>query len=96
MRVNDLHALVAQTLGIRRKRFTLPTSIAGPMGAAAGALFGFLGRPKPLLAPMCWGRVLSVALDDSHFRALYPTVPVVKLVDGLREHIDWARTQQLL
>ena len=96
MRVNDLHALVAETLGIRRKRFTLPTSIAGPTGAAAGALFKFLGRPKPLLAPMCRGRVLSVALDDSHFRRLYPTVPVVKLVDGLREHIDWARTQQLL
>jgi nucleoside-diphosphate-sugar epimerase len=96
LRVNDLHALVAETLGVRRKRITLPTSIAGPVGGAAGALFAFMGRPKPLLGPMCRGRLISVAVDDRRFRQLYPTVPVVGLLDGLREHIDWARFQRLL
>jgi nucleoside-diphosphate-sugar epimerase len=96
LRVNDLHALVAQTLGVRRQRITLPTSIAGPVGGVAGALFAFMGRPKPLLAPMCRGRLVSVAVDDSRFRQLYPRVPVVRLIDGLREHIDWARSQRLL
>jgi nucleoside-diphosphate-sugar epimerase len=96
MGVKDLHALVAETLGVRRKRFTLPTSIAGPAGGVAGALFAFMGRPKPLIEPMCRGRLFSVAVDDRRFRQLYPTVPVVRLVDGLREHIDWARTRKLL
>jgi nucleoside-diphosphate-sugar epimerase len=96
LRVNDLHALVAETLGVRRKRITLPVSIAGPVGGMAGALFAFIGRPKPLLAPMCRGRLLSLAVDDSRFRQLYPTVPVVKLLDGLREHIEWARSHRLL
>jgi nucleoside-diphosphate-sugar epimerase len=96
LRVNDLHALVAEILGVRRKRITLPTSIAGPVGGVAGALFAFMGRPKPLLAPMCRGHLLNAAVDDSRFRQLYPTVPVVRLLDGLREHIDWARSQRLL
>jgi hypothetical protein len=96
MRVNDLHALMAETLGVRRKRFILPTLIAGPVGGAAGALLAVMGRPKPLLAPMCRGRLFSVAVDDRRFRQLYPAVPVVRLVDGLREHIDWARAQHLL
>jgi nucleoside-diphosphate-sugar epimerase len=96
MRVNDMHALVAEILGVRRKRVTFPTSIAGPVGGVAGALFATMGRPKPLLAPMCQGRLFSVAVDDRRFRQLYPTVPVVRLADGLREHIDWARTQRLL
>ena len=96
MQVNDLHALVAETLGVRRKRFTLATSIGGPVGGVAGALFALMGRPKPLLAPMCRGRLFSVAVDDKRFRQLYPTVPVVRLVDGLRDHINWARTQRLL
>src|SRR5262249_36863507 len=72
MRVNDLHALVAETLRVRRKRLTVPTSIAGPAAGMAEALFAFMGRRKPLLAAMCRGHLFSVAVDDRRFRHLYP------------------------
>lgn len=96
IRVQDFYALVAETLGARRRRVVLPTPIVGPWGGVAGSLFSFIGRPKPLLAGMSQGRLFSVAVDDRRFRQLHPTVPVVKLANGLREHIDWARAHRLL
>jgi nucleoside-diphosphate-sugar epimerase len=94
--VGDFHALVAETLEVSRRRIVLPTSMAGPLAAAAATLSSFMGRPKPLLAGMSRGRVFSVAVDDRRFRELYSTVPVVRLTDGLREHIEWARAHRLL
>ncbi len=96
LRVQDLCALTAETLGVRRRRFVLPTLIGRPLAAVAGPLSTFVGRPRPLLTAMTRGRLLSVAVDDRRFRELYPKVPTISLTDGLREHIDWARANRLL
>jgi nucleoside-diphosphate-sugar epimerase len=91
-----LCALIAEVLGVSRRSIVVPASIAGPCGGIAQSLFALMRRPKPLLAEMCRGRCFSSAVDDRRFRERYPTVPIVRLVDGLREHINWAREQHLL
>jgi nucleoside-diphosphate-sugar epimerase len=96
IRAQDLYAMAAETLGVHRRRVVFPTPIVGPLGGLAGTLFSLMGRPKPLLGRMSRGRIFSVAVDDGRFRRRYPTVPAVKLEDGLRDHIEWAREQHLL
>jgi len=94
--VQDLHALVAQTLGVRRWRLVLPYEIAGPLAEVAGPVLSLMGRRNPLLGGMSRGQRFSAAVDDRCFREAYPRVPVVGLASGLKEHIDWARQHRLL
>jgi nucleoside-diphosphate-sugar epimerase len=94
--VQDLFAVVAKTMGVDRRRIVLPPAIAGPLGSAAGRALSLIGRPKPMLAGMSRGHTFSVAVDDSRFRQRFPTASVTPLVDGIREHIDWARSLHLI
>ena len=94
--LQDLFALMAETLGCGRRRIVLSRSIVGPLGGIAEVLCSMIGRPKPLLGAMCRGECFSAAVDDTRFRERYPNVPVVRLAAGLREHIDWARANRLL
>jgi nucleoside-diphosphate-sugar epimerase len=94
--VQDLFALVAETLGVGRRRIVLPRSVAGPLGGMAEGFFSLIGRPKPFLAGMSQGHRFNAAVDDHRFRQCYPTVPIISLTEGLREHIDWARANRLL
>jgi nucleoside-diphosphate-sugar epimerase len=94
--VQDLFALEAKVMGVHRRRIVLPPAIAGPLGSAAGKAFSLIGRSKPLLAGMSRGQLFSSAVDDSRFRQRFPTASVTPLVDGVREHIDWARSLHLI
>ena len=96
VRVDDLHALTAEILGVRRRRVVLPPWIATPLIGIATPGLALMGRRNPLLARISRGGLLSSAVDDSLFRDRYPTVPVVALALGVREHIDWARAHSLL
>jgi len=96
IRYPDFEALVAKTLGVPRRRITLPARIAGPITSIADPLLGFLGRPDPRRSSISRGNVFSSAVDDGKFRQHYPTVPRIKLEDGLRDHIDWAFANRLL
>jgi nucleoside-diphosphate-sugar epimerase len=91
-----LRGLIAEMLGVSRRSIVVPAAIAGPFGGIAQAYFAWTGRPRPLLAEMSRGRCFSSAVDDQRFRESYPGVTVTHLVDGLREHINWAREQHLL
>jgi nucleoside-diphosphate-sugar epimerase len=91
-----LHALIAETVKVDLRRIVLPATITGPLGGMAQAVLTLLGRPRPLLAEMSRGLCLSSAIDDRRFRERYPAVPVTRLVEGLREHINWAQQQHLL
>jgi nucleoside-diphosphate-sugar epimerase len=96
IRLQDLEALVAETLGVPRRRLVLPSWLAGPLAGAADPLLTLMGRPNPLRVRMSRGHLFSAAVDDRPFRQRYPDVPTVRLEDGLREHIEWARAQRLL
>jgi nucleoside-diphosphate-sugar epimerase len=94
--LQDLFGLIAETLGHHRRRIVLSRSIGRPLGGIAEALCSMIGQPKPLLAAMCRGRCFSAAVDDRRFREQYPAVPLLRLADGIREHIEWARVNGLL
>lgn len=96
IRLQDLHALVAEMLGVRRRRLVLPAWLAGPSAALAQPVLALRGRSNPLLGGISRGRLFSAAVDDRRFRLRYPDVPVVELRRGLREYFDWASTQGLL
>jgi nucleoside-diphosphate-sugar epimerase len=91
-----LSALTAEILGVSQRSIVIPASIAAPFGGVAQSVFALIGRPRPLLAEMSRGRCFSSAVDDRRFRTCYPNVPVTRLADGLRKHIDWAREEHLL
>lgn len=92
----ELQALIAQELGVRRRRFRLPPALGGFVVAAAKPLLARMGRRSPNLPQMSRGRLFSAAVDDSALRAQYPDIPVRPLAEGLREHIEWARAEGLL
>jgi nucleoside-diphosphate-sugar epimerase len=94
--LQDLFALMAETLGCRRQRIVLSRSITGPLGGLAEAVCSVVGRRKPLVAEMCRGYCFSAAVDDRRFQRRYPAVPRLRLTDGIREHIEWARANCLL
>lgn len=96
IRLSELEALIAGTLGKRRRRVVLPPQVTGPLMAIVDPLLGFLGRPNPLRKGIGQGRTFSSAVDDSRFRKRYPDVPVVKLQDGVRDHLDWAFANRLI
>ena len=87
--LRDWYVLIAEMLGVSRRRIVVPASIAGPFGIIAEAIFALIGRPRPLLAEMSRGRCFSSAVDDRRFRRCYSAVPVIPLADGLRQHINW-------
>jgi nucleoside-diphosphate-sugar epimerase len=94
--LRDFHGMVAETLGVQRRHFILPQTISRPLVRIAGPILSLVGRPNPLLQDLARGCILRSAVDDSRFRKLYPSVPIVPFKDGLREHIDWARAGRLL
>jgi nucleoside-diphosphate-sugar epimerase len=94
--LQDFEALVAEALGVPRRRVVLPAGLSGPAAGVAASVLSWTGRPNSLLRGMSRGRLFSSAVDDRPFRQRYPGVPVRPLSSGLREHIDWARTQRLL
>lgn len=95
IRLHDFESLAAEILGVRRRRLIVPSEVAWPLALIRQNLPLFKA-PKPHLAARSRGSVFSIAVDDRRFRKLYPGVPVVKLRDGVREHIAWARQQRLL
>ncbi|MBA2643016.1 MAG: NAD(P)-dependent oxidoreductase [Actinobacteria bacterium] len=96
IRLQDLHALAAEMLGVQRRRIVLPVRLAGPLAALAGPILGLRGRPNPLLGGISRGHLFSAAVDDRRFRLRYPDVPVVELQRGLREYLEWASKHRLL
>lgn len=94
--VQELEALIAEELGVRRRRFAVPGWLAGPAAKAAEPLLSLLGRGGPGLHERWRGDVLSAAVDDTRFRRGYPEVPVTDLRTGVREHLRWARREGLL
>jgi nucleoside-diphosphate-sugar epimerase len=94
--LQELQALVAQALGVRRRRIVLPANVASAVATVAGPLLAALGRPKPNLYAFSCGETLNSAVDDTAFRAQYPRVPVRALRDGIQEQVDWARSSGLL
>lgn len=94
--LQDLEAVIADELGVRRRRLVVPTWVAAPAARVVEPLLARLGRPRPHLRHMCSGGVVSAAVDDSRFRDRYTAVPATDLRTGLREHIRWARGEGLL
>lgn len=91
IRLQDLDALVAERLGIRRRRITVGPLVAGAIMSIADPLLGLLGRRNALRKGIGEGKLYSSAVDDSVFRARYPQVATMKLTDGLAEHLAWAQ-----
>jgi nucleoside-diphosphate-sugar epimerase len=91
-----LRALIAEVLRVRPRTIVVPASITSPFGGIAQRVFALMGWPMPLLAEASRGVCVSSAVDDRPFRKRYPAVPITPLIDGLGEHIQWAREQHLL
>lgn len=96
VRLQELQALIAETLAVRRRRVAVPSWLAVPFCAAVAPVLAFGGRRNPRLRGMARGEVFSAAVDDRRFRSRYPDVPVTELEVGLRRHADWAMNQRLL
>jgi nucleoside-diphosphate-sugar epimerase len=96
IRLEDWQAVVADALGVRRQRLVIPSWIGGPLAAVAQPGIAFMGRRNPLLVRMGRGHLFSAAVDDRRFRQRYPNVPVVDLTKGVKEHVEWAKTNHLL
>lgn len=94
--VEELHALVAHALGVRRRRVVIPAPLGVGLEALTRPVLALLGRPRPELRALVRGASLSAAVDDHRFRSRYPDVPTVSLDVGLREHLDWASAKGLL
>lgn len=94
--LQDLQALVADIMGVRRRRLVVPRWIAGPIARLAAPLLSAVGRPKPDLPAMARGERLSAAVDDRRFRKRYDDVAVTDLREGLERHIEWAMAEGLL
>jgi NADH dehydrogenase len=91
--LQNLQAMVANALGVQRRRLQIPSALAGPLTAVASPLLTRLGRPNRHLRAFGKGDVVSSAVDDRVFRERYPLVPVFPLERGVREHLAWAREQ---
>lgn len=94
--LQDLQGLVAETLNVPWHRLVIPSWVAVPLSAVAGLFLHFMGRRDQLLWRTSRGQLLSAAVDDGTFRKRYPDVPVIRLEDGVREHVEWAQRQGLL
>lgn len=94
--LQDLQALIADEVGVRRRRIVVPTWVAAPAARVVEPLLARVGQPRPHLQHMCKGGVVSAAVDDSRFRGRHPGVPATDLRTGVREHIQWARSEGLL
>jgi nucleoside-diphosphate-sugar epimerase len=94
--LQELQALVAQVLNVPRRRVILPTMLAVPAVAGMAPLLSLMRRNTTNLRAFSRGQSLVSAVDDSAFRARYPRVPRMPLLQGIREHVEWARAQALL
>jgi nucleoside-diphosphate-sugar epimerase len=93
--VQDLHLLIAASLGVRRRRVVLPPAVAAPAAKLARPLLSRLGSANPHLLAFSRGDVLSAAVDDTRFRNRYPSVSILPLTRGVGGHITWARQNGL-
>lgn len=94
--LQDFEALVAEILGVKRRRIVVPARAAAPAARLAMPLLSRMGRSSALLVEMAGGRRFSSAVDDRSFRERYPGVPIQPLRSGVEEHVKWARDQGLL
>jgi len=93
---HELQALIAQALRVPRRRIILPLWLTVPGATIAIPLLERLGHGKAQFRAFARGEVVSSAVDDSAFRARYPSVPVLPLRRGVEEHVAWARDTGLL
>ena len=94
--IDELDVLVAATLGVTHRRLVIPAGIAKPLAMLLAPTLSLFGRPNPLLRAYASGEHFSSVVDDSMFRQQYPGVPTKSIVDGVREHVAWARSERLL
>ncbi len=94
--LQELQALQAEILGIRRRRLVIPTWLARPAAALAVPLLARKGRTKPPLTAMARGELFSAAVDDRRLRRRYPELRVTPLRTGLVETFEWAVERGLL
>jgi dihydroflavonol-4-reductase len=94
--VQALDALVAEALSVRRRRLVIPPWMGVPIAGVVKPVSRAMGRRGEVLAGVSRGRVFSAAVNDRRFRRRFPEVPVMKLENGVREHIAWAQRQGLL
>ncbi len=95
IRLNDYYALIANKLGVARKRWVLPKILAGYLAAAASPVLNVCGKRNPLLIKTAKGMTLSYGNDMSRFRDLY-AFPLVSLEKGIEEEIEWAEKSGFL
>jgi nucleoside-diphosphate-sugar epimerase len=96
LRLQELAAVLADTLGVPRRRIELPPLVAAPIAyAARPVLRGRRTGAAPLVA-RARGQVFSAAVDDTRLRQRYPGIPVKPLEDGLTETVRWATQRGLL
>lgn len=94
--IEDLDVLIASALGVTHRRFVIPAAIAAPLARLWGPVRWIMGRPEPRLHAYARGQSFSSVIDDSAFRTRYPGVRVRTIVDGIRDHVEWARAEHLL
>ena len=94
--LQELQALQAEILGIRRRRLVIPTWLAGPAAALAVRLLARKRRTEPPLTAMARGELFSAAVDDRRLRQRYPELRVTPLRTGLVETFEWALARGLI
>jgi nucleoside-diphosphate-sugar epimerase len=94
--LQDLEEMIALVADAPRRRVVLPPVLASPAVGLLTWLLAHAGKEKPNLRKFARGDVLSAAVDDTAFRAAYPAVPTATLLEGIREHLDWARRNSLI
>lgn len=94
--LQELQALQAQILGVRRRRLVIPTWLAGPAAALAVRLLAHKREREPPITAMARGDLFSAAVDDRCLRQRYPELRVTPLHTGLVETFEWALARGLI
>src|SRR5262249_5495112 len=86
--------LVAKTLGRRARTIAIPRSVAFGVAVAAEAAAALTGKPPVInrdkvadLSQTCWGCSIERARREIGY------TQKVKLEDGMRETVDWYRSE---
>lgn len=96
IRIDELDDLVARSLGVPHRRLVIPAWLAEPLARLLGPVLAAIGRPDPLLRTYARGQDVSSVLDDSSFRQSFPGLSRKPIESGLREQLEWARSERLL